>query len=469
MPVSESPTRSPDTTGGQEVVLLLATQVGVVLAGVATQSLTAYILLPEGRGAYAVCLLFGFLFGALFTPGADRGAQYFVMAGRTSVSQGVSIASAICVAGAGLGVAAAIPLIHSDVAFFQKADTRSFYFALSLVPLTACSTSLHLQLAGLRRFAKLALFSLLQAMTNVVMISVLVWGLDLGVDGAVASVALGHAVFIGACISDLRRSCGLVPELPRRADVARVLGYGWKGYVARTGAMLDERVGILFLGMLASRADIGIFAVGIALMTRFTMIPNSVVPSIMPRIARDAEGRPDLVTLSTRGVYWATGAALAGLLAISTSAREGAAVRGVPPPVVPILWVLAPGVLALSGSLVMMAYFNSVNRPDVCSWATGVGLSANVGSLVILYPLLGFEAAAWAMTIGFVSRSIFLLFMYRRAARVSLASLWLPQRGDATRLRDLARGILGPVRREAVCGCLTPAPPRRIRGPGDRP
>ena len=442
MPVSESPTRSPDTTGGQEVVLLLATQVGVVLAGVATQSLTAYILLPEGRGAYAVCLLFGFLFGALFTPGADRGAQYFVMAGRTSVSQGVSIASAICVGGAGLGVAAAIPLIHSDVAFFQKADTRSFYFALSLVPLTACSTSLHLQLAGLRRFAKLALFSLLQSMTNVVMISVLVWGLDLGVDGAVASVALGHAVFIGACISDLRRSCGLVPELPRRADVARVLGYGWKGYVARTGAMLDERVGILFLGMLASRADIGVFAVGIALMTRFTMIPNSVVPSIMPRIAKDAEGRPDLVTLSTRGVYWATGAALAGLLAIS-SPLVRVLLSEAFLPVVPILWVLAPGILALSGSLVMMAYFNSVNRPDVCSWATGVGLSANVGSLVILYPLLGFEAAAWAMTIGFVSRSVFLLFMYRRAARVSLVSLWLPQRGDATRLRDLARGILG--------------------------
>ena len=442
MPVSEGPTRSPDTTGGQEVVLLLATQVGVVLAGVATQSLTAYILLPEGRGAYAVCLLFGFLFGALFTPGADRGAQYFVMAGRTSVSQGVSIASAICVAGAGLGVAAAIPLIHSDVAFFQKADTRSFYFALSLVPLTACSTSLHLQLAGLRRFAKLALFSLLQSMTNVVMISVLVWGLDLGVDGAVASVALGHAVFIGACISDLRRSCGLVLELPRRADVARVLGYGWKGYVARTGAMLDERVGILFLGMLAGRADIGIFAVAIALMMRFTMIPNSVVPSIMPRIAKDAEGRPDLVTLSTRGVYWATGAALAGLLAISTPLVR-VLLSETFLPVVPILWVLAPGVLALSGSLVMMAYFNSVNRPDVCSWATGVGLSANVGSLVILYPLLGFEAAAWAMTIGFVSRSVFLLFMYRRAARVSLVSLWLPQRGDATRLRDLARGIPG--------------------------
>ena len=440
--MSESPTLRPNTTGGQEVVLLLATQVGVVLAGLATQSLTAYILLPEGRGAYAVCLLFGFLFGALFTPGADRGAQYFVMAGRTSVSQGVSIASAICIAGAGLGVAAAIPLIHSDVAFFQKADTRSFYFALSLIPLTAYSTSLHLQLAGLRRFAKLALFSLVQSMTNVVMISVLVWGLDLGVDGAVASVALGHAVFIAACISDLRRSCGLVPELPRRADIARVLGYGWKGYVARTGAMLDERVGILFLGMLASRADIGVFAVGIALMTRLTIIPNSVVPSIMPRIASDARGRPDLVTLSTRGVYWATGAALVGLLAIS-SPLVRVLLSEAFLPVVDIMFVLAPGVLALSGSLVMMAFFNSVNRPDVCSWATGVGLSANVGSLVILYPLLGFEAAAWAMTIGFVSRSVFLLFMYRRTARVSLVSLWLPQRGDATRLRDLARSILG--------------------------
>ena len=434
-------TQTPNTTGGQEIVLLLATQIGGVIAGLAIQSLIAYALLPEGRGAYAVCIMLATLLGVLFTPGADRGAQYFVMAKQISVSQGVSLASTICVVGAALGTIAAVPLIHSDIAFFQKADVRSFYIALSLIPLTAYSTALHLQLAGLRRFAKLALFSLIQLITNVIAVFALVWGLDLGVDGAIISLAVSYVVSIAICLLELRRNCGLAPEVPTRAGLASVLGYGWKGYVSRAGNVLDERAGVLFLGMLASRADIGLFAVGIALMMRFNIIPNSVAPSILPRIAGDLEGRSELVTLCTRATYWATGCALVALLAISTPLVRVLLSESFLP-VVPLLWILAPGVLAFSGSLVIMAYFRGVNRPDVCSWAVGIGLSANLGSLAILYPILGLEAAAWAMSIGLVLRSIFLFIMYWRTTQASLLSLWLPHRGDAAHLRSLAQSLL---------------------------
>lgn len=435
------PRQGRTTTGGQEVILHFGAQAGVVLAGLAIQSLLAYALLPEGRGAYAACLALVSLFSVLFTPGADRAAQYFVMAKQISVSQGVAVATLICLAGGGLGAMLALPLIHSDIAFFEKADAGSFHLSLLLIPVTAFSLALQFQLAGLRRFAPLALFTLIQSGVHVVAVLVLVRGFKLGVAGAIVSNALCCAVFIAVCLLDLRRNCGWQPQLPTLSVLRKVADYSRRGHVSRMGSMLEHGVDVLFLGLVATRAEVGLFAVGLALMARFHVIPDSVTPSLAPRVVNDTGDGAGLVALSTRVTYWTTGVALAGLLAVATpfvSVLLSEAFL----PIVPLLWIMAPGVFALCGALVLMAYFASVNRPSVCSWATATGLGIHIVSLVILYPILGLEGAAWAVTIAFVTRSAILVFMYRRTTQRSVLSLWLPQRGDASRLRDLARGVL---------------------------
>ena len=67
-------------TSGQDIAILFAIpRIGLVVPGLLVQGLLAW-LLPEGRGSYAVCLVFGTLLGMLFTPGAQSGAQYLVLA-----------------------------------------------------------------------------------------------------------------------------------------------------------------------------------------------------------------------------------------------------------------------------------------------------------------------------------------------------------------------------------------------------
>ena len=429
------------TTGGQEVVVVLATRAGLVLSSLAIQSLLAYALLPEGRGAYAVCVMFGSILAVLFIPGAERGTQYFVMARKIGVSQGLSFATAICFVGSFLSISLSIPLIQSDISFFQKAETRSFYLALTLVPLSAFSSVMQFQLAGLRRFGKLFFFLLLQSLTNLIGVFSFVSTLGLGVEGAILSLAASHFVLIIACLWDLKRHCGLVIEFPRLSGLRPILDYGLRYHPARIAVVLDPRIGGFLLGMVANRAEISFFIVGYALMSQALIIPDAVSKVLLPRVASDERGRPELVAFCNRVSGWVAGAGILAFLAISNTFVPIVFSEAFLP-VVPLIWIMAPGILASAGTGVFLEYFRGVNKPEICSWAMWLGMCGNVFCFFMLYPELGVKGAALAMTVGRLIRSAYLSIMFQRMARLGLVSTWMPRRRDVAHLITSGQSVI---------------------------
>ena len=433
------------TTGFEDFSVNMATRAGVFLSGIAMQSLLAYTLLPTGRGAYAVAVLFASLLGVLLTPGADAGAQYFVMAKRISLSQGVSVALAICLLGAAIATALGLPLIHSDLPFFEKAESSSFYLALVLIPSTTLANALRHQLVGLRRFARVALFSLAQSVSNALALVGLVLILEFGVNGALLALCIGNLAMIILCIRDLRKHAGLEWKFPAGSGLAGVFTYGLKYYVARIGWGLDVRAGVLVLGLLAARSEVGLFAVASGLMLNLLMISNAVLPPLLPRTADREGGRADLVAFCARTTTWATGGALILLLALASPIVRlllGAEFL----PIVPLIRIIAPGILVFAGANVHTAYFRGVNQPEVCSWAVGIGLGINLILVSLLYGHLGVAAGAWGMTCGLIARSAWLSVTYYRDTHMRLALGWLPQRGDLGRLRSFAEGAMNRLR-----------------------
>ncbi len=438
-PATTDAPEAPATTGGQDVSTMFATLAGMAGLTLLIQGLLAYMLLPEGRGAYAVCIAFGALLGLLLTPGAQQGAQYFVAARRMSVSQGVSSALIICFAGGGLAAALAVPLIYNGPAFFEKAETHTFLLSLALAPLTAISIALDHQLVALRRFRRLAVFSILRVAANALTLLVLVRSLGLGVDGAIIAFAAGHGVMIAACLLYLRRHYGLAFEMPDRSNISRILGYGLKYHAARLGNAVEPHFGVVILGLIASQGEIGLFAAASALMLGFMLISNAVGNALFPRVA-GAE-RVEMVALCLRLVC--VGTAIPMLVSLAISAPlVGLLLSEAFLPAVPLLWIIAPGMLAYAVSAIFMTHFKGVNRPHICSWAVFLGLCANLGALLPLYPRLGVEAAAWGMTIGMVCGCLFLSVVFHRTTRTGLPAVWLPRRGDASFLWAAGRSAL---------------------------
>ena len=431
-------------SGAHDVGLVLVARFGLIVGGLVVQSLLAYTLLPEGRGSYTVCVMFGALFGAFFTPGADRGIQYFLMSKRISVPHGVWLALTICVSGSVLACALAFPLILSDLEFFQKADSSSFFLSFPLIPLTAFSTSIRLQLAGLRRFGFLALLSVLQTTTNILILLGLVLVFHLGVEGALIAAAASHAVTIAVMLSDLHRISGIAPVIPSYSMFRRIVRYGIAYHGARMGQVVDVQIGAIFLGMVAGRAEIGMFAVAGALLTRVLIIPDAVSSVLLPRIAAREGGRPELVSFCGRLTSCVTGLALVCLCGISVPFTRVLLSEAFLP-AVRLMWIMAPGILVYSGASVLMAYFRGIGRPTVCSWVVWAGLIGNLSTAVLLYSQVGVEAAAWGMTVGRVCRATILVVVFARWAHMSPTCVWLLRPGDAKRGWALGRDAIRRV------------------------
>ena len=430
----------PRTSGGRDAAIVFAAQTGRVVFGVAIQSLLARALLPEGRGSFALCVVFAGFLSVLFTPGAREGAQYFVATKQATVSEGVGAAWAICLAGGALAIALTMPFVHSEMTFFQQANTLSFYLALALIPLMAFSAALQRLLTALRRFGYFAAVALLHVAVNILVLLVLLWTGRLGVEGALAAVAAADGCAVAWCVWRLRHRHGLVPTHPFRAVSARIVGYGLRFHPAGIGGVLEMSAGVLVLGLFASPAEIGLFAVASALMLRLKMLSDAVGNALLPRIA--GSGRPELTALCLRIV--SCGTAAAGLAVLATSAPVVRILFSEAfLPALPLLWILAPGVLAGAGAGILGTYFKAIDRPDICSWAVSLGVAANLLSIPLLYPVVGTAAAAWGLALGMACRLVILAAAFARSTRMPWLSIWLPRLGDAVFAWRAFRAALG--------------------------
>ena len=430
----------PAASAIRDVAVSLATRVGLLSSGVLIQSLLAYALLPSGRGSFAVCILFSSLLGVLLTPGADAGAQHFVMSGNLTLSEAVSTSFLICAAGSLVAAGVAIPLINGDLSFFEKADNDAFYVSLLLVPLNTFSAVLQSQLAGFREYGRIAVYLFIRVVTNLLALVLFVYILKLGVHGALAGVGVASLAFLIFATRYLVVKKGLTWVSVSADSFRKLIRYGTKFYVARIGWGVDVRIGTLLLGVLATTADVGLFAVASGLMMQFVIVSNSVFTVLLPRATASAEGRPNLVAFCSRCSTWVTGVALALFLALSEPVVR-VLLSSAFLPIIPLANIIAPGLLVFAGANMLTAYFRAINRPEICSVAVAVGLAANGVGVLFLYPAVGVVGAAYGMTIGFLVRSLVLCVAFRRVSGVSVAANWIPQVGDNGRLVELGRQI----------------------------
>ncbi|MBN2564227.1 MAG: oligosaccharide flippase family protein [Candidatus Eisenbacteria bacterium] len=438
--------RSDMSSGARDTAITFATRVAVMAASLGTQSALAWLLGPDGRGSYAVCMLFAMVLGMVFTLSVDRGAQYLAASGRVSAGDCVLSALVAALVGSVIGMIAGYFLIGSGLEFFAKAPRGSFMVALLLVPLNALADAFIQLFMGMRRFSWMGRISVVRVAVHMVATLILVWGFGRGVSGAIIALMIGDVIAIAVAFMLLRRESVLTGSRVRLAHCRSMLSYGSRYWIANLSNQVHFRIGTIVLAWFATASDIGIFAAASGLVARVLMVPDAVEGALLSRVAVDPSGRPRLVAQVARVSAIICGAGLVVVVLFSRPIVEILFSKSFLM-AVPLIWVMAVGIFIRSGSKVIMPYFMGVNRPQVCSWAIGTAVIVNLAAIMVLLPRVGLVGAAWAMTAGYATSAAILMAAFRSATGLGLARTWLPRREDLALIGELLRRNVAYLRR----------------------
>jgi O-antigen/teichoic acid export membrane protein len=441
----QQPAPSPrPLTGG--AVMSATSRISVAVTGAATTILVARLLGPGGAGGYAVAQTLILLLTVATTLGVEHGIAYYVSNGRWDAasayraSQRVALATGI--AGGALGVLArlVVPAAFDGLSLATTAVAAgALPFALSWLYTTYVALARD-------RYEAYVLPPAAQS-TLALMLVALLGALD-GVAGAVAGFALAHAITaIGVAVAMRRR----LPRTPaaagsERGQLRRAIRFGVKGYAANALQMVNYRLDLFILAAVASAADVGHYAIAVAVTTVMWLLPTALSDVLFPRIAalsarpEGEEVRAFVEAKSFRHtvlIVAATSLVLALALLLLVVPVYGPRFRAA----VDLGLILLPGVALIGLTGTLSATFVGRGHPGYSLAVTAIVTPLTIALYIVFIPALHASGAALASSISYAATFLLVALFYRRVTGRSVRSIALPTRSELADYRALAPAI----------------------------
>jgi O-antigen/teichoic acid export membrane protein len=425
-----------------------ATRIVGLLTVLGTQSCLAWVLGPDGRGAYAVCLIFSTMLTLVFLLGCESASIYFVASKQFSISEGIIYVSIYSFIASFLAMVAGYIIMLFDFEFLSKATTQQFYVAILSIPFGIFSTVLLRLFIAKKDIACFSGISIVGGVGNLLFTLLLVLALKTGVEGALFANIFSQTLTIILCAYFFRSRFQLSWVAPNLAGMKKILVYGSKYYIGKISNQANAQMGTMIMAFFSNTAEIGMFSVAMRLMAQVLIIPDTLNKVLSPRIAGDREGRKDLVARCFR---------LAGLscavllLLIALLAHPIVMVLFSPSflPAVPLIQVIAVGMTLRCGSKMLEPYLLGTNHPGVASFSVAVGAVVNVVLLYLLLPRIGMMGAAIGVVGSHLASLAVLCLAFRNLSGTGLMRLFRPRSSDFDLVSDSLRS-LGKVFGEKV-------------------
>ena len=390
---------------------------------VGTQACLAWVLGTDGRGSYAVAMLFLIILNMMFVIGCEFAGAVFVASRKLNLSEGVIYTFVLGGIGSLLAIIIGLIIMRLPFSFLSKASPLAFHLALVGIPIMVFSATLPRLMMAVREFNWFAIVTIIHNATHLLFVLLFVWFFSLGVEGALLGLLFSGLVTIIVSLVLFRRKYGLKWEKPALASLFEMFHYGLRDHLSKISNQMNLRAGALFLAFFAGRSDIGLFAVAVSFTTRVMIIPDVLVGVLIPRVANNDSGRAELVAQGARLVGLICGGLL---LIVAVFARPIVTILFSPDfiPVVPLIRILAVGVVIRSSCKVFVPYLLGINHPGIASIAAMVSALVNLSLLWILMPIIGLAGAAVSMAIGYITGAAILMFSFNLFSRLSLGEIW---------------------------------------------
>jgi O-antigen/teichoic acid export membrane protein len=208
------------------------------------------------------------------------------------------------------------------------------------------------------------------------------------------------------------------------------LRYGFQTHIGNIAQRLNLQVSTIILSSMLGATAVGLFSVTVTLAQVLWYIPDSVGRILFPRVASSSREEANRVTpLVCRNTILLVAIAslvlfLVGRWIIVTI--YGDEFIGAVQP----LYLLLPGIVALSISKVLTKYLSGVGKPFFNSTASVVSFLVNAPLLYVLVRSHGLPGAAIASSIAYLVHAIVVVAFYARESRTPVGPTLLPTPGD---------------------------------------
>ncbi len=191
--------------------------------------------------------------------------------------------------------------------------------------------------------------------------------------------------------------------------ISLLLKKGLNSQVSNLLQFINYRFSFYAIAYLLSKADVGIFSVSVALAESIWILGKSIAQVHIAEVASSCNSTIELqrtYTLTLRSLLL-TLAGLIVLLALPSSLFQLVFGNGFAASH-QLIWWLSPGILALSGQMVLSHYFSGKGIFKYNNWAALAGLFVTICLNLWLIPLLGLKGAALASSCSYLVSTLVL-------------------------------------------------------------
>lgn len=420
----------------RDTTVTFASRALAIMLSLGIASATAWLLGPAGKGELSICLVFASLLVLGLGFGVEMGCAYHVGSKRAPVEAilGVQIVGfGVTVA---LMVVVGVGCLYSPLPFVGKVPFTALVLAIVYAGTQLFFVYMTVLFMGLGRLTH---YNLARIGSQGVTFLFLLGGCWLYPNSAVAVAAYGVGALAAgsslvAALARGRMATGITISW---ATIAACYKYGIKYYFGKLATLTNVQLGVIVISLIGTVENVGLFSAAIGLVSRLSIVPETLNIVLLPRVLRRQAAAADLVVRCCRVAMIVT-AAMAILLAVLSKPVVALLLSPAFLPAVGPLLLLLPSALMRCFSHVLISYFNGVGRPEYNSVTLLTGLAVNVVLMLLLLPRWGLLGAATATTLAYFTQAWLAILLFRRSTRTAWRE-FLPRAGDIKTILSLAR------------------------------
>jgi O-antigen/teichoic acid export membrane protein len=437
------------------VVILLFAQIISTGINVFNSFFFARLLGPAGKGDYYLLLLVPNTIVVLVQFGLPAALGFYTARGQTKgiVLQALLLAAIISSSAFAIAVVA-LPVL--TVTIMRGLEPALIIFGLCIIPSLLTATFASAIVIGRQAVRWSAAVSVVQAASATLFLGLLVGGLGLGVAGGVAAFLASSVLTMVGLVLGAVRASATVPE-PGSVTYRELFRYGLPLYPASITTFFSYRIDGFLLAALRAEASapLGYYSMAVSSAEMVLILPAAVSSVFFAYVAASARHDSDRqVLVVARLTFFLTGLAALGVAPVITVII--AVLLPAFGPALPALYVLIPGVVALSVARVLTDYISGLGKTGRTSAIYVSAFVLNVAANLMLIPLFGIVGASAASLISYSMTAVAATLVAARLAGASPLGFWLPAEGDLSLAGGALRAMWRRVTRKGDPRSVTP-------------